>query len=150
MVDFHDSTEWQQRNFIRRSQQKDDLNFFERVPHFTHFPFPLHYFYYHDRHSLDCINMMSRQVKPPPEPIQKINRLLHKEPYSSICYSFYWAFLLCALYPLAGFYLLFKLGYTGACWALEEYILEKKDDQGIDVDQGTLGVVITGDRKSVV
>lgn len=89
---------------------------------------------------------------PPPELVQKLNRLLHKEPFASIAYAFVWAFLLCAIVPLGGFALLLHLLYEGGRWAVDEYkkTNESKnadapsDREVNDMDRSSLSVVITG------
>lgn len=83
--------------------------------------------------------------QPPPEPIQKLNRLLHTEPFASIGYALIWALILCAIVPLGGFALLLHLVYRGVRWVLEEHVLKNKDaTSGMAVDRGELGVVISG------
>jgi hypothetical protein len=84
---------------------------------------------------------LSRYMSGPPGPaIQKLNALLHQEPYATIAYAFFWCLVLTVGAPLVGIGLLWMLVYElirHFCWNRRR--IEPKKEQ-----QKELAVVVTG------
>jgi hypothetical protein len=87
---------------------------------------------------------LSRYLSGPPGPeIQKLNALLHQEPYATIAYAFYWSLVLTVGAPLVGIGLLWMSVYElicQFCWNRRR-IEPKKELQQSNKE---LAVVITG------
>ena len=56
-------------------------------------------------------NSEGTTVQPPGETAQKINSLLHVEPYSYIFHSLFWGFVFIVACPLVGIYLILRSGF---------------------------------------
>lgn len=94
----------------------------------------------------------TKNYQPPGEWLQKLNALLHKEPFASLAYAVYWSFMLITVTPAATVFLHAQAAYRILAWLLgwtgqDEYLpssfknINNKDD-GSSMPE--LGVVITG------
>jgi NAD(P)-dependent dehydrogenase (short-subunit alcohol dehydrogenase family) len=90
---------------------------------------------------------VSRFLSGPPGPeLQKLNALLHQEPYSSIAYCVYWSVVLLVGAPLAGISLMWMFCYEMSrqyVWKRRR-IEPKKKNNNNTVASSLLAVVVTG------
>jgi hypothetical protein len=85
---------------------------------------------------------LSRFLSGPPGPeLQKLNALLHQEPYSSMAYCVYWSVVLLLGAPLAGISLLWMFGYE----LIRQYVWKRRRiEPNNHKKKMSLAVVITG------
>jgi len=89
-------------------------------------------------------NSEESAVQPPGDMAQKINSLLHVEPYSYIFHSFFWGFIFIVVCPLVGIYLILRSGFR----FIKNKALKIEDCDSAVINAKTcgkeLGVYITG------
>jgi hypothetical protein len=84
---------------------------------------------------------VSRFLSGPPGPeLQKLNALLHQEPYSSIAYCFYWSVVLLCGAPIAGISLMWIFCYEMS----RHYVWQRRRIEPKKNNKVELAVVITG------